>query len=199
MGNILFITGMAGSGKSTVGRLVARHFSRCLYIQVDELRNMMVRGYERPAGGIFSEEVLLQFQMARATASYMARLYASQGVNVVIDDVCVPANFVEQYAALFSQPDVHRVLLYPNASVVIDRIRQRGGPMEHIQYVPAIYAFLDSLPKEGWIVLDSSEWTAEQTVRELLSSIASVATMSRADVTCLVAGPHVDKKTGPAR
>ncbi|MEZ4767186.1 MAG: AAA family ATPase [Caldilineales bacterium] len=127
MGNILFITGMAGSGKSTVGRLVARHFSRCLYIQVDELRNMMVRGYERPAGGIFSEEVLLQFRWGYGKLH--GSPVASQGVNVVIDDVV--ANFVDRMLRCFTA-DVHRVLLYPNASVVIDRIRQRGGPMEHI-------------------------------------------------------------------
>src|SRR5512141_64992 len=101
MNNIIFITGMAGAGKSTVGRLVARHFPKCLFIQVDELREKMVKGYARPEGGVFTEEAIQQFQMARSTATYMARLYASQGVDVVIDDVCAPSNFVEQYAALF--------------------------------------------------------------------------------------------------
>ena len=82
MNNIIFITGMAGSGKSTVGRLVARHFPKCLFIQVDELREKMVKGYARPEGGVFTED--------------------------------------------------------------------------------------------GWIVLDSSEWTIEQTVNEVLSNIAPV-------------------------
>ena len=174
MNKIIFITGMAGSGKSTVGRLVARHFPKCLFIQVDELREKMVKGYARPEGGVFSEEVIGQFQMARSTAIYMAHLYANQGVDVVIDDVCVPPNFVEQYAALFEIPEVHRVLLYPKAPIVVERIKQRGGPWEHIQYVPVIYNFLESISKDGWIVLDSSEWTIEQTVNEVLSNIAPV-------------------------
>ena len=174
MNNIIFITGMAGSGKSTVGRLVARHFPKCLFIQVDELREKMVKGYARPEGGVFTEEVIQQFLMARSTAIYMARLYANQGVDVVIDDVCAPINFVEQYATLFEIPEVHRVLLYPKAPIVIERIKQRGGPWEHIDYVPAIYNFLDSMSKDGWIVLDSSEWTIEQTVNEVLSNIAPV-------------------------
>ena len=42
MNNIIFITGMAGSGKSTVGRLVAKHFPKRLFIQVNELREKMV-------------------------------------------------------------------------------------------------------------------------------------------------------------
>src|SRR6185295_19698422 len=90
------------------------------------------------------------------------RLYANQGVDVVIDDVCAPPNFVEQYAALFEIPEVQCVLLYPKAPIVIERIKQRGGPWEPINYVPAIYSFLDSMSKDGWIVLDSSEWTIEQ-------------------------------------
>lgn len=171
MSNIIFITGMAGAGKSTVSRQVAGHFEKCLLIQVDELREKMVKGYAIPQDGAFTEEVMQQFQMARSTAAYMARLYAEQGVNVLIDDVCVPSNFVEQYAALFEIPEVQRVLLYPKASVVIERIKTRGGPMEHIKYVPLIYDFLDSMPKDGWIVLDSSAWTIEQTVHAVLSKI----------------------------
>ena len=171
MNKIIFITGMAGAGKSTVGRLLARHFPKSLFIQVDELREKMVKGYARPEGGVFTEEVMQQFQMALSTSTYMARLYASQGVDVVIDDVCVPSNFVEQYAALFEIPEVKRVLLYPKAEIVVERIKQRGGPLEHIPYVPVIYSFLDSMPKDDWIVLDSSEWTIEQTVNEVLSTI----------------------------
>ena len=174
MNNIILITGMAGAGKSTVGRQVARHFPKCLFIQVDELREKMVKGYAIPQEGVFTDEVMRQFQMARSTAIYMARLYADHGVDVVIDDVCVPSNFVEQYAALFEIPQVHRVLLYPKESVVIERIKKRGGPMEHIPYVPVIYQFLDSMPKDGWTVLDSSEWTIERTVNEVLSRIATV-------------------------
>lgn len=170
MNKIIFITGMAGAGKSSVGRMLARRFPKCLFIQVDELREKMVTGYARPQDGVFTEEVMGQFQMARTTAIQMARLYASNGVDVVIDDVCAPPNFVAQYAALFELPEVHRILLYPKESVVIERIKKRGGPLEHIPYVPVIYKFLDSMPKDGWIVLDSSEWTIEQTVNEILSN-----------------------------
>ena len=176
MNNIILITGMAGSGKSTVGRLVAEHFPKSLFIQVDELREKMVKGFATPEGGIFTEEHIQQFQMARSTAIHMAHLYANQGVDVVIDDVCVPPNFIEQYAALFEIPEVHRVLLYPNAPALIERIKQRGGPWDHvlINYVPEIYSYLDPMPKDGWIVLDSGEWTIEQTVNEVLSNIGAV-------------------------
>ncbi len=88
---------MAGSGKSTVGRLVAEHFSKSMHIQVDQLREMMVKGIDVPNAEGFTEGTYQQFQWARSTTIYMAQLYASQGVDVVIDDVCVPPNFAEQY------------------------------------------------------------------------------------------------------
>ena len=64
MNKIIFITGMAGAGKSTVGRRVAGHFPKSLFIQVDELREKMVKGYAIPEDGVFTEEVMQQFQIS---------------------------------------------------------------------------------------------------------------------------------------
>jgi predicted kinase len=174
MKSIVLVTGMAGSGKSTIGRLVAEHFPKSLLIQVDHLRDMMVKGIALPGlGDDWTEDMVQQFQLARSTAIHMAQLYANQGVDVIIDDVCVPGNFVEQYAALFEIPGVHRVLLYPTAPVLIERIKKRSGPWDHvlIEKVPQVYEYLDPMPKDGWIVLDSGDWTIERTVHEVLSNI----------------------------
>lgn len=175
MNNIILITGMAGSGKTTIGRLVAKFFSKSLLLQVDQLREMMVNGVVMPNNGL-TEATNQQFQMARSTAIYMAILYASQGVDVVIDDVSFPANFVEQYAALFGIPGIHRVLLYPNAPALIERIKKRAGPWDHllVALVPKIYSYLEPMPKDDWIVLDSSEWTIRQTVHAVLSNIGAI-------------------------
>src|SRR6266540_7315000 len=90
MSNIVLITGATGSGKSTISHRVAENFPRSIHIQVDNLRDMMVKGMVPPKIEWSEEEeqqVLQQFQWARSTATYMAKLYASQGVDVVIDDV----------------------------------------------------------------------------------------------------------------
>lgn len=175
MNHIIFITGPAGSGKTTVARQVAQHFPKSLHIQVDHLREMMVNGVELPDGGGWSEETSRQFQMARSTAIYMAQLYAGQGVDVVIDDVCVPPEFQKQYTELFNNPAVHRVLLLPAAEAVVERMNKRGGPFDKflVGMVPWFYSYLELMPKEGWLVLDTSEWTIEQTVREVLEGIGS--------------------------
>ena len=176
MNKIVLITGFAGSGKSTVGRLVAEHFSKSMHIKVDDLREMMVKGIE-PPGEEITQEAYRQFQWARNTVIYMAQLYASQGVDIVIDDVCSPPNFAEQYAELFKNPLVHRVLLFPKAPTLIERMKKRAGPWDPIlvDAVPMVYSYLEPMPKDGWIVLASGDWTIEQTVQEILSKISSVS------------------------
>ena len=38
MSSIIFITGMSGSGKSTISQGVAEHFPQAMYLDVDQLR-----------------------------------------------------------------------------------------------------------------------------------------------------------------
>jgi predicted kinase len=173
--NIIFVTGPAGSGKSTIAHLLAKQFPKSLHLQVDHLRDMMVNGNELPQGQAWNDEITRQFQRARSTATYMARLYASEGVDVIIDDVCVPAEFADQYQALFQNSAVHRVLLLPRPEALTERMQKRAGPFDKflIEVVPWFYSYLDPMPKTGWIVLDTSDWTIDQTVQEVLSQIGA--------------------------
>ncbi len=172
MHKIILITGAPGSGKSTIARLLTQHFSKSLHLQVDHLREMMVNGIELP-GASWTDEATRQFQWARNTAIYMAQLYANQGVDVVIDDVCVPAEFAEHYSPLFNDPRARKVLLLPTADALIKRLQNRAGPYDEflIKEVPWMYSYLDFMPKAGWMVLDTSKWTIEQTFNEVLSRI----------------------------
>ncbi len=113
--------------------------------------------------------------MTCTTASFMANLYASNGVDAFIDDVCVPQFFSGQYAELFENRSVFRVLLMPSQDALIDRLKKRAGPFDaHMMAaIPLIYAYLEPMPKDGWIVLDSSRWSAEQTFQEVLKRIDS--------------------------
>jgi hypothetical protein len=49
----------------------------------------------------------------------------------------------------------------------------RAGPFDSffISMVPWLYEYLVPMPKDGWIVLDSSEWSTEQTLQEVLKRI----------------------------
>src|ERR1700722_8613298 len=120
MNTITLISGPPGSGKSTVSKLVAQHFPKCLVVSVDQLREMIVTGLSTPAGGI-TEELCLQFSLARSTAIAMAQLYAAHGVDVIIDDVCVPSMFADHYATLAVGPHKRKILLMPNLETQTER------------------------------------------------------------------------------
>lgn len=169
---VIFITGAPGSGKSSVARRLAEQYPRSLHLQVDQLREMMVSGLALP-GGERTEEKTLQFQWARRTASFMAELYAAQDVTVIIDDVSIPEFFPEQYAELFQKPDMKRVLLLPELTALVERIQQRGGPHDSIlaTLVPRHYQFLETMNKDGWIVLNTANWSVEDTVNVIRSKI----------------------------
>ena len=173
MNKIVFLTGAPASGKTTIARLLAKDSPKSIHIQVDQLREMMVSGFQMPGGDHWPDESTCQFQWARSTASYMANLYASNGVDAFIDDVCVPHFFSDQYAELFKNPATLRVLLMPSQDALIERLKKRAGPYDSylITAIPWIYEYLEPMPKDGWIVLDSIEWSTEQTFQEVLKRI----------------------------
>lgn len=165
MASITLISGGPGAGKSTIARAIARRLGHCLVVNVDELREMMVAG-RSPLDRGWTADLIREFRLARSAAIAMAQLYVGEGVDVVIDDVCVPAEFTAHYASLSTTAGVRRILLNPDGATLVRRMRARRGPWDAflIDRVADVAPLIRGLPQEEWILVDSSHWTVEETV-----------------------------------
>ena len=165
---IFVVSGSPGAGKTSVSRALARRFPRGVHVAVDDLRDLVVSGLASPVP-IWTNETTRQFRLARENAACIAQNYAQAGFAVVIDDVIVPPD--DPFAHL----DPCRVLLRPNLEVLLTRNATRTNkPFDHeilVSTIRRLHADLQAVPEaalEGWLVLDSSHLTLEETVDHIL-------------------------------
>jgi hypothetical protein len=112
----------------------------------------------------------------RSPATLIARLHVADGVTIVIDDVCVPAHFEDHYVDLFAEPRVHRVMLKPTWAALETRMRARAGPWDEFLLSSGAarwcYEGLEHLTLKDWVVVDSSDQSAEETAEEVRTALA---------------------------
>ncbi|MDX2008185.1 MAG: hypothetical protein SFU83_23320 [Meiothermus sp.] len=171
MAPIFLVMGTPACGKSTVSRALASRFKLGLHIPVDHLRHMVVAGLKEP-GFDMTEETFTQFRLARETASYMARHYAQAGFAVAIDDFWMPQGPDMGYQSVLG-PATPKILLLPSLEATLQRLYTRnpgeGSFKKYLeQGVRYLFDEIQQHPKTGWLVVDSSNLTVEQTVDQIL-------------------------------
>jgi len=181
MSHIYFIAGAPAVGKSTTARALALQFQKSIHIPVDNIREMVVSGVIHPSGN-WSQELIEQLALARQNVTQMAITYREAGFMVVIDDFWDPYGRLQEYAHLFQEPNVHKILLFPSQKIAEERNLKRSGSVEASQYIAdgirSVYKSLETdaidLENQGWIIADTTDKTVEETVQHILVQVRGV-------------------------
>lgn len=176
-GPVFLITGTPGVGKSSVAGALMRRFPFGFYVPVDDLREWVVSGIAHPTP-VWTEETGRQFGIARRAVVELARIYADEGFAVAVDDVLLPGEGEEVYERELAGYVVHKVFLWADLEVTLGRNRDRTNKyfdtlgLEDL--IRRLHEWMDpaGYAEARWVVVDSTQLGAEETVDEILRWVA---------------------------
>ena len=163
---VLAVTGPTGSGKSTVSERLAKQVERCVNIDADHIKHMIVSGFykdeKNPGGWGFN-----QWGLVGDSIGLLAANFLKEGYKVIINGyIDEPAWTNIQKHLTFT----HKVLLLPHIDVVATRDKGRSEDVqmgedavtEHHKHFSSDSYF------EDFIKLDTSDHTTDETVNKIL-------------------------------
>ena len=169
----ILITGLPGSGKSTVGRLVAAGLERSVYIDADLVRESIVGGFVPPALP-FTDEFIDQVGLQREIVNLWAERMVRAGFTAVIDDAPIPPppHFASQYAPVIERASTIKVVLRPSPTELDRRLTARAGPFDDFfsQRIDEMFDTLDAHDFSGWHVIDNTGQTPDDTAQTILAT-----------------------------
>ena len=173
---VFILIGPPAVGKSTTSKALASKFGRSIHIPVDDIRDMVVSGLVLP-GPEWSPELVQQLTLARESAIHTALHYRKAGFAVVIDDFLDP-NQLSEYQTFPTEPRIHKFVLYPDQAAAHARNFQRAGDDPGRAYIDEGIRFvyqqlplmMEPLRQAGWIVLNTTTLSIEETVLEILKN-----------------------------
>lgn len=151
---IILITGVPGSGKTATSKALCDFFEKAIYIPVDMLRMAIKTGEDREC-----------FELAKDLAFEMAESASNKGLVAVIDDILLEKDLKKK--------NWYKVYLAPELSIAKRRNRDRGGEEVEEKEIERIRKLLEenNTHKNGWIVIDNSELSIEQTVEIIIDHL----------------------------
>jgi predicted kinase len=170
---LFVISGVPASGKTTVGRLLASRLDRAVCVPGDTIRAMVVSGRadtRSDAGEAELRQLLLRYQGALAVAS----VYLEAGYDAVVEDVII-GSVLRKFLALVPVPEVHLVVLNPDADAVAerDRGRPRTAYADGRWDIGELRELLRLETARVGLWLDTSGLSAEQTVDRILADLSA--------------------------
>jgi hypothetical protein len=119
-------------------------------------------------------ETTRQFRLARACAVQTAKMYATEGFAVAIDDVLFAYDAAQLEREFLSGFKVHKILLRPNLEIALKRNASRTNKNFETAILEPVITnlYANMQPTEfqnaDWLILDSSELSLQTTVHLIL-------------------------------
>ena len=163
---IYLITGVMGSGKSTVAQLLASKIKKGVHLRGDIFRKMVVSG-RADMSMQPSEEAVRQLHLRYRLAADAAKTYYDNGFSVVLQDNYYGKELT-RILSMLKDYSVNVIVLCPD----VETVKKREKMREKIGYtgfsVETLYAdFMRETPRIGFW-LDTSEQSPEQSVQDIL-------------------------------
>lgn len=158
----LIISGMPGSGKSTVSPLVAAHHERAAHISGDVLSYMVVQGRVGFLGEPAAESRRQALLCVRNMCT-LANNFAENDIFPVIEHTIADRETLDVMVGLLRPRPVMFVVLAPPLAVCQHRNAHRAAQTRvHFDIAPHYRAMRERLAGTGWW-LDTAALTAEET------------------------------------
>lgn len=171
MSFVLAITGPTGAGKSTISEKLAKKLDKCVNIDADHIKHMVVSGFykdESSAGGWGFN----QWGLVGDSIGLLAKNFLNEGYSVII------SGYIDEPAWTNLQKHITlncKVLLLPNLNTVEQRnagrreeIRMGSNSVKEHHHHFSNDSFFDDFTK-----IDTTDHTAEETIEEILKLLVS--------------------------
>lgn len=165
---VLALTGPTGAGKTTVGDKLAMSFERCVNIDADNIKHMIVSGFYEdstmPGGGGFTEWGLVGESIGILAANFMSEGY-SVIINGYIDE---PAwTNIERHVTIN-----HRILLLPELDTVINR--DAGRNADDAMGEASVRQHHDTFSNSDYYTNFEMLNTTEQSIDETVAAVRAI-------------------------
>lgn len=170
---ILFITGPAAAGKSTVSRATCRLLQRAAHIEVDLLRHMVISGYASPiAGRSDLMETAQQNDLQLANVAALARNFSLAGFHTIVDLVVTSPEELDLYLEPFAGlAPIHLVTLLPSIEVIAQRDRGREAAVQQGLRGAELHRLISENGESRGLSIDSSTQTPEETAAYIVENL----------------------------
>lgn len=127
---VFLITGLSGSGKTTVGRVLARSFERAAHIDGDWVQHhLTISGLVGPWEQ--SAEADPQVDLRLRNCAALADNFFGAGFVPIVEHGMVTRSRVQRQLQLLRSRPVFLIVLAPRLDIVLSRDRDREGKTVH--------------------------------------------------------------------